>query len=77
MHTTRPCKQLFNPIYNFVTLHENNHRTKKRFVYVVFFILKKVLKDIKGGLIFVELIIDLEPIHFIPKHKPLKEEVHF
>jgi hypothetical protein len=47
------CFQLFSLASNFVTLHGNIHTTKIRFVYVLFCILKGVLKDTKSG-IFVD-----------------------
>jgi len=72
------CLQHFNLASNFVTLHGNNHTTKIRFVYVLFFILKGVFKDIEGGIYSIELIIDPKPIHFIPKCIFIdKEKVHF
>jgi hypothetical protein len=59
-------------------LHGNDHTIEIRFVYVVVFILKGVLKDIEGGIFSIEFIIDLEPIHFITKRIFVeKEEVRF
>jgi hypothetical protein len=64
--------------FNFATLHGNDHTIEIKFVYVVFFILKGVLKDIEGGIFSIEFIIDPKPIHFIPKHIFVEnDKVHF
>jgi hypothetical protein len=57
--------QLFSSTSNFATLHGNDHTIEIRFVYVVFFILKGVLKDIEGGIFSIYLIIVLNLMHFI------------
>jgi hypothetical protein len=59
-------------------LHGNNHTIEIKFVYVLFCILKGVIKNIEGGIFSIELIIDPKPIHFIPKCIfAYTEKVHF
>jgi hypothetical protein len=43
---------------NFATLHGNDHTIEIKFVYVVFFILKGVLKDTEGEIFSIKFIID-------------------
>ncbi len=69
--------QFFSSTSNFATLHGNDHTIEIKFVYVVFFILKGMLKDIESGIFSIYFIIVLDPIHFIPKCIFAKKEVHF
>jgi hypothetical protein len=70
--------QLFSLASDFARLHGNDHTTEIRFGFVVYCILKGVLKDTEGGIFSIELIIDPEPTNFIPKRIFAdKEEVHF
>jgi len=45
-------------------LHGNDHTIEIRFVYVFFFILKGMLKDIESGIFSIYLVIVRDPIHF-------------